>query len=166
MRLLEPMMLAWMSLGLVALVLYLFRRKPKRVPVSTLIFFKALAREHQESSWLRTLKRLLSLLLTLLIIAAGSFALARAVLSLGSGQGQSVVILVDRSASMAAADSLGRTRLAEALERIRQRVGGLPSSVEISVIAYDERPEIVLPLTFDRRLIPRTLDALAVRPME
>lgn len=159
-------MLAWMSLGLVALVLYLFRRKPRRVAVSTLIFFKALAREHQEASWLRKLKRLLSLLLTLLIIVAGSLALARAVLSIGSGQVEGVVILVDRSASMAAKDSMGRSRLAEALERIRQRVASLPSTVEVSVIAYDERPEIMLPLTFDRRLLPRTLDALSVRPME
>ncbi|HSI86674.1 MAG TPA: BatA and WFA domain-containing protein, partial [Candidatus Methylacidiphilales bacterium] len=166
MRLLEPTMLAWMSLGAVALVLYLFRRKPKRVPVSTLIFFKALAREHQESSWLRTIKRLLSLLLTLLIIAAGSLALARAVLSMGSGQVESVVVLLDRSASMAAADGMGRTRLAEAIERLRQRLGALPANVEVSIIAYDERPEIVLPLTFDRRLLPRTFDALAVRPIE
>ena len=73
--------LAW--LALIPLALYLFRRRAKKVPVSTLLFFRALSREHQESAWLRRLKRLLSLLLTLLVLLLGVFALARPVTNAG-----------------------------------------------------------------------------------
>ena len=40
MRLLIPSQLIWGLLIIVPLILYLFRRKPKTVPVSTLLFFK------------------------------------------------------------------------------------------------------------------------------
>ena len=44
MRFLFPPQLAWALVALVPLLLYLFRRKPQRVPVSSLLFFKSLAR--------------------------------------------------------------------------------------------------------------------------
>ncbi|MGH7130120.1 MAG: vWA domain-containing protein, partial [Planctomycetaceae bacterium] len=76
-----------------------------------------------------------------------------------------VVILVDRSASMAAADTDGNSRLDEAKQTIEQRVAGLPAGVGVVVMAYDTRPEVLLARTVDRREIRRTLDRLAVRPV-
>ena len=57
MRFLTPSYLHLLWLALIPLVLWLFRRQAKRVPVSTLLFFKSLAREHQESAWLRRISR-------------------------------------------------------------------------------------------------------------
>ena len=166
MRFLESHHLAWALTALVPLLLYLFRRKPRKVPVSSLLFFKSLAREHQESAWLRRLKRLLSLLLTLLIIAGAVGALARLVVSPSAGEVRTIVVLVDRSASMGAKDARGTTRLAEAVARVRERLAGLPGAVPVLLIAFDRQTEIIVPKSFDRRAIERGLAELRVRPME
>ena len=166
MRFLHPSQLAWALTALVPLLLYLFRRKPRRVPVSSLLFFKSLAREHQESAWLRRLKRLLSLLLTLLVIAGAVGALARLVVAPKADEVRSVIVLVDRSASMGARDARGTTRLAEAVARVRENLAGLPGAVPVMLIAFDRQTEIVVPKSFDRRAIERGLDDLLVRPME
>src|SRR6478735_6418577 len=77
MRFLHPAQLHWLWLALIPVALWLFRRKAKRLPVSTLLFFRSLAREHQESAWLRRLKKIISLLLSLLVLALATLALAR-----------------------------------------------------------------------------------------
>lgn len=166
MRFLFPPQLAWALVALVPLLLYLFRRKPQRVPVSSLLFFKSLAREHQESAWLRRLKRLLSLLLTLLVIAGATAVLARLVVSPPAGSVRSVVVLIDRSASMGAKDGRGATRLAAAVAAVRERIAGLPGAVPVMLIAFDRHAEIVVPKTFDRRALERGLDGLEIRPLE
>lgn len=165
MRFLQPSQLAWALVALVPVLLYLFRRKPRRVPVSSLTFFKSLAREHQESEWLRRLKRLLSFLLTILVIAGAVGALARLVVSPASGDVASIVMVVDRSASMAAKDARGATRLEAAIERVRERLAGVPGSVPVMLIAFDRHADILVPKTFDRRVIERELDRLRVHPV-
>ena len=166
MRFLNPSFLNLAWLALVPLVLYLFRRKAKRVPVSTLLFFRSLAREHQESAWLRRLKRILSLLLTLAVIFFGVLALARPAAEAGSDTPGSIVILLDRSASMAAKNAKGQTRLQEAQETIRQRVRSLPEQVIASLIAFDAKPTVLLSRSRNRRELLRLLDAVTPVPRE
>jgi von Willebrand factor type A domain/Aerotolerance regulator N-terminal len=166
MKFLQPHLLAWALLAAVPVILYFFRHRPRTQRVSTLLFFKSLAKEHQESAWLRKLKRLLSLLLSLAVIAGATAALARLVVSPGDTTVRSVVVLVDRSASMAAKDMAGRSRLAEAVASARRRVGVLAGGVSVAVIAYDARPHVLLPRSLDRRQAIRALDAIDVRPIE
>jgi len=166
MRFLRPEQLVWAAAVLVPLLLYLVRRRPRTVEITTLPFFKSLSRAYQESSWLRRLKRILSLLLTLLILAAAVGALARAVVSPGPGTLAGLVILVDRSGSMAAVDDNGRTRLDEAMQLVRRRLAGIPAAVPVSVIAYDAQPEVLLPLSHERRRIERVLARIRARPAE
>ncbi len=165
MNLLAPAMLWWGVIALAAASLYLFRPRPRKERVSTLLFFQTLAKAHQESAWLRRLKRLLSLLLTLLIIAAGVLALSRWIIAPKADGTQHVVVLLDRSASMAATDDAGRSRLEDARDQILQRLDALEDGVAVSVIAYDVQPEVLLPRSLDRREVRRALDAVRVRPM-
>lgn len=166
MRFLNPSFLHLAWLALIPLALYLFRRKAKRVPVSTLLFFRSLAREHQESAWLRRLKRILSLLLTLAVIFFGVLALARPAADAGSDTPGSIVILLDRSASMAAKDAKGQTRLHEAQAVIRQRVRSFPEQVIVSLIAFDAKPSVLLSRSRNRRELLRLLDAVTPTPLE
>ena len=166
MRFLNPSLLAWGALISVPVILYLFRRKPRRVRVSTLIFFKTLAKAYQESAWLRYLKKILSLLLQIAIIAWAVGALARPVVAPKAGSLKSVVVLIDRSASMAARNGDGKARLTEAVERVREKLAGLSAGVGVMVMAYDRRPEILLPFSLDRREVDRALAKIDVRPIE
>lgn len=166
MRFLAPSFLHLAWLAVIPLVLYLFRRQAKRVQVSTLLFFRSLAREHQESAWLRRVKRILSLLLTLAIIVFGVLALARPASDAGADTPGSLVILLDRSASMAAKDAKGHTRMDEARDAIRQRVRSLPEQVIVSLIAFDAKPGVLLSRSRNRRDLLRLLDGVTAVPRE
>ena len=166
MRFLQPdLFYAWAALLAVPLVLYLFRPRTRTVLTSTLPFFKWLAREHQDNAWLRRLKQLLSLLITLTVLGAGAAALGKLVVSPAEDELETIVVLIDRSASMGASRGDSPTCQEQALSLIRERLAGVPASVGVSVIAYDRRPEVLLARTIDRREVERTLDTAVVRPV-
>jgi len=165
MQLIHPVFFYLGLLAIIPIVLYFFRRRSRMVKVSTLVFFKTLAREHQESAWLRRLKKLLSLLLTLLMLAAAILALVRVIFSPRVDDIRSVVILLDRSASMATVDENGRTRMEVAKQEVRARLDGLPEVIGVSLIAFDSRPEVLLPRTLKRRELISRLDQISVRPI-
>ncbi|MDJ0520796.1 MAG: VWA domain-containing protein [Planctomycetota bacterium] len=160
-----PAQLAWAWLLVPVVLLFLVRRRPKKVKVSTLAFFKSLAHVYRESPWLRRLKKLLALLIAAATVGFGVFALAQLVVAPEAGDLRSVLVVVDGSASMAAVDEDGRSRLEVAKERIRTRLAGLQSSVGVLLMRYDRRPEILVPTSYDRRSLLRELDGLAVRPV-
>jgi hypothetical protein len=166
MQFLNPSFLHLAWLALIPLALYLFRRRAKRVQVSTLLFFRSLAREHQESAWLRQLKRILSLLLTLAVILFGVLALARPASDAGADTPGSMVIMLDRSASMAAKDAQGQTRMKAAQEVIRQRVRSLPDTVIVSLLAFDAKPSVLLSRSRNRRELMRLIDGITPVPRE
>lgn len=166
MEFLNPGTLWLLALGLVPVLLYLVRRRSRKVRVSTLVFFKTLAMEHQDSAWLRRLKRLLSLLMTLAILFLIVFALARLFLrNDGAEDYRTVVILLDRSASMSVKDGDGVTRLDAAKRILRTRLERVPEEVGVALVAYDERAEVVQPRTTRRRELLAHLDGITVRPV-
>jgi hypothetical protein len=156
--------LAW--LALIPLVLYLFRRKARRVAVSTLLFYRTLAREHQESAWLRRIKRWLSLLLTLAVLWLGVLALSRPTRDDAADTPGAVVLLLDRSASMSARNESGRTRLEEAVAQLRKKVRDLPDAVVASLMVFDSKPVALLSRSRNRRELLRLLDEVKVMPGE
>ena len=166
MKFLHPAQLHWLWLAIIPVVLWLFRRKAKRVPVSTLLFFRSLAREHQESAWLRRLKRILSLLLSLLVLALATFALARPFREGGGETPKSLVILLDRSASMTAKDGKGQTRLAEAKSLLKDRLKALPENVITSLVVYDAKSEVAQSRSTNRRELLRLIDQTEAMPVE
>ena len=166
MRFLAPSYLHLAWLALIPLALWLFRRQAKRVPVSTLLFFKSLAREHQESAWLRRIKKWLSLLLTLLVLIFAILALARPSSDVSADSPGAVVIVVDRSASADARDPQGRTRLDEAKRLVTERIRSLPDQVVLSLISFDARPDVLLSRSRNRRECLRLLDEITALPVE
>lgn len=165
MRFLIPSFLHLAWLALIPIALYLFRKQAKRVPVSTLLFFRSLSREHQESAWLRKLKKLLSLLLTLLVVWLAVLALARPTGRLAADTPGAVVVVVDRSASMAAEQD-GKARLEVAVDRLRERLRALPDQVAVSLVAFDSKAQVLLSRSTNRRECLRLLGELEPRPME
>ncbi len=166
MTFLEPSNLHWLWLAALPLVLWLFRRQAKRVPVSTLLFFRTLAKEHQESAWLRQIKRWLSLLLTLLVIATAALTLARPTFSnRGSEEQRALVVLLDRSASMAAVDA-GRSRLDAAKELIHRRIRTLPEDATVSLVVYADTAIVPVSRSRNKRELLRYLSEVSTLPAE
>jgi hypothetical protein len=166
MHFLTPHFLHLLWLALIPLALYLFRKKARRVPVSTLLFFRSLSREHQESAWLRKLKKWLSLLLTLLVLFLAIFALSRPVGKVDQSSPGAVIIVLDRTASMSSKDPAGKNRVEEARRVIRSRLNGLPDQVVVSLVAYDSKAQVLLSRNTNRRECLRLLDEIVPLPVE
>ena len=166
MEFLNPGSLWFLLLGIIPVVLYLVRRRSRKVRVSTLVFFKTLAREHQESAWLRRLKRWVSLAMTLLLLALAIFVLSRLIVRQDDADRyRTVVVLLDRSASMDLMDENGETRLEAAKRLLRDRLTKVPEEVGVALVAYDQRPEVLQPRTTKRRELLSRLESVAARPI-
>lgn len=155
----------WLLLLAVPLVLHLVRPRPRTMRTTTLYFFAALHRTTRDAPWLRLLKRLLALLLSCAVVVLAVLALARPVVAPPVDAARSVVVLVDRSASMAARDAIGVERLAAAVADVRARLAALPAGTTVAVVAHDVRADIVCAPTLDHGAAQRALAALAVRPV-
>lgn len=158
---------AWLGLLLlIPVALYVIRRRATATEVSTLVFFKHLLREHRETAWLRRLKRWLSLALTLAMLGGTVLALMR-VRPVPRGAGpRSVVLLLDRSASMGAGRADGRTLLDAAKEALRGELNRLSPAVRISLVSGDGRPEVLAASGEDRDVLWRALQRAEARPEE
>ncbi len=156
----------WLTLlGIIPVSLYFFKRRSRTVAVSTMVFFRWLAQEHQESAWLRRLKRWISFALTMLLFLVPVFLLARLSLVPFSGGVRNLVILLDRSASMAAVDQDGVTRFDAARQLIRSRLQALPDQVGVALVVYDSRPQVIEARGTQRRALLAALDGLRAGPV-
>jgi hypothetical protein len=165
------------ALAVPALVLFYFlklRRAPVRVS-STLLWERA-ATDLQVNVPLRWIRFSWLLLLQLLVLGLLVVAVGRPAFSAGEGAGARVILLIDRSASMAAMDvrapdGTPQSRLQEAVRRARVFVEGLPRGAQIGggsaqgarqamIIVFAARPEVLAGYTADARVLLDALDAV------
>jgi len=147
MTFLNPLYLFGLLAAGIPIVIHLLtRRRPKRIPFSSVEFL----REVNVAQLRRfRLREFLLLALRTLAIALLALALSKPALkgAVGPGAGQansSVVLLIDRSASMGALE--GKELLsARAQARARAVLESLDAGDEVQVIAFDAEPEALFP---------------------
>jgi hypothetical protein len=76
------------------------------------------------------------------------------------------VVLLDHSASMAAVDAKGHTRLDEAKSLLKERLKSLPENVICSLVLYDSKPEVAQSRSTNRRELLRLLEQTQPMPVE
>src|SRR5581483_9520805 len=96
----------------------------------------------------------------MLVLILLLLALARPILNYTPGAGQVTVILIDRSASMAATDAGGHTRLDEARSQAKDLVSTLGRNASAMVIAFDETAEPVQAFTGDQASLRNAIDSI------
>jgi len=167
MTFLNPLYLLGLAAGAIPIVIHLLTRKrPRRIEFSSVAFL----REVNVAQLRRfRLRELLLLALRVLAISLLALALSRPALkgslgSHGSDAASSVVLLIDRSASMGATES--RTALSQrARERARAVLDALEPGDEIQVVPFDARPEPLFPnATVDHGRAAAAVQALEPRP--
>jgi hypothetical protein len=157
------------SIALPALLTFYFlrlRRRPVRVS-STLLWMQA-TNDLQVNVPLRMIRPSWLLLLQLLILASLLVALARPAVHMESAPVGRAVILIDRSASMAARDGAGgepgQTRLDEAKRRalvVADRLGRSGGTL-VSVVAYGADARSLTPFTADRGAVREAIRSIQV----
>src|SRR5919202_1791294 len=124
MSLANPTALLWALLAIPVVIFYILKIRLKRVPVSTVIFWRQIFDEKRPRSLWQRLRHLLSLAvqLALLVLLAG--ALAEPFFTWEALSARRVILVLDNSASMSATD-VTPSRLAKAKEEARQVIRGL-----------------------------------------
>jgi len=152
--------LALAATATLIVLLYSRRRPRSRVVVPALFLWDALVPESKRTSALRRqLRRLLSLLLALTIASLLLLAAADPERS-ASRAGKSVLIMIDRSASMAARDELP-SRLERAKRRARELVAELSASDRALLVALDGSATPLTGLTGDHAALVRAIDRVS-----
>ncbi len=154
------------------LILYFLKLRRREVEISSTLLWKKAVQDMQANAPFQRLRSNILLFLQLLVLAAILFALAQPRLKSQDLSGQSHVILIDRSGSMAALDAGEGARKISRLDDAKKqalalvdslREGGVLSRDEADramVIAFDESAAVVQPLTTDKQVLRAAIDAI------
>src|SRR5580698_4935855 len=122
------------AVAIVVLYILKLRRRPVAVPFSRI--WQRILRDKEATSLFSQLKRLLSLLLQLALLALLLLALGDPRAAQNLIEGRNIVVLVDASASMQATD-VSPSRLEAARERVRGMVRGLSGTDRMLIAQMD-----------------------------
>lgn len=150
-------------------ILYFLKLRRRTVEVSTTLLWRQAIQDLQANAPFQKLRRNILLLLQLLVLGAALFAVAQPRVESDQAVGERHIILIDRSASMAATDDDGgRTRLERAKAAATDIVENLREGTlfrreradEAMVIAFDASSEIVSQFSSDKVALKAAIDSI------
>jgi hypothetical protein len=159
MNLANPMGLIWASLVIPIVIFYILKIRLRRVPVSTILFWRQIFEEKKPRSLWQRLRHLISLLVQLAFLALLIGALAQPFFAWEIDAARRVVLVIDNSASMNAVD-VEPSRLARAKELGQRVIDGLRARDEMAIIAAGTQPQVVCGLTGHQRTLHEHLAAV------
>jgi hypothetical protein len=145
---------AWLWAGLIVpiVIFYILKIRLRRVPVSTILFWRQIFEEKKPRSLWQRLRHLLSLLLQLAFVALLVGALLEPFFSWEIDAARRVVLVIDNSASMNASD-VEPSRLARAKELGQRVIDGLRARDDMAIIAAGTQPQVICGLTAHQRTL-------------
>jgi hypothetical protein len=152
MNLANPMGLLWASLAIPIVIFYILKIRLRRVPVSTILFWRQIFEEKKPRSLWQRLRHLISLLVQLAFLALLVGALIQPFFSWEIDAARRVVLVIDNSASMNATD-VEPSRLARAKELGQRVIDGLRARDEMAIIAAGTQPQVICGLTGHQRTL-------------
>src|SRR5437879_8314054 len=155
----NPSALLWAGLIVPIVIFYVLKIRLKRVPVSTVIFWRQIFDEKKPRSLWQRLRHLVSLLVQLALICLLVAALAEPFFSWEALTARRVILVLDNSASMSATD-VPPSRLAAAKEEAHRVVRGLRYRDEMAVVAAGTQPRVVCGLTGHHKTLRAAIDAI------
>lgn len=155
-------------LGLLAplVLLYVLKIRRQRVSVSSTWLWAAAARDLAAKSPFKRLIAQVPLLLELLALVCLALALSRPASRGGHIDGQHVAIVVDTSASMAAIEPDGRTRLAHARDAASTVIRALAPGAQAVIVEAGRDAHVVSAMDSDRRRLEASLEKLEASDAE
>jgi len=150
------------------LLLYFLKLKRREQIISSTLLWKRAVQDLQVNAPFQKIRRNILLLLQLLMLLAILLALAGPILSLTSGPARRFVLLIDRSASMNAAD-VEPTRLDAAKKEAGKFIDSLRSkaffslkdeSDQVMVIAFDDHAKVMCNFTSDKHQLRSAVEAI------
>ncbi|WP_029214945.1 vWA domain-containing protein [Kallotenue papyrolyticum] len=162
MSFLTPLAFALTLLVPVIVALYLLKLRRAERTVSSTLLWRRMVRDVEANAPWQRLRRNLLLWLQLLLLIALIIALARPYVLTTGIAGRNLILIIDRSASMAATDAAG-TRLDAAKAEALRLINQLPDGGRATIIAIGGQMEVPVSASTDRRELRRAVEALTLR---
>ena len=134
-----PIAALWLLLAVPIIGLYILKVRLRRVPVSTMLFWRKIYDEKPPRSLWQNLRHLISLLLQLLFLGLVVAALVDPHFWWESLTARKVVFILDASASMQATD-VAPNRFERARSDLLTRIAGLRFRDEAAILVSAARP--------------------------
>ena len=132
----------------------------------SLALWRRVVNDRRVNSPFQRFRNSLLLLLQLALLAALLLALAQPFVSAGAGSAEYRVLLIDTSASMAAVDAAGESRLDVAKGEAADLIDDLLPGQRLAVVAFDRSARPLTEFTDNPRVLSAAVDRLAVRDVE
>jgi Ca-activated chloride channel homolog len=143
----------------IIIAMYLLKLRRTEQVVSSVYLWKRMVRDLEANAPWQRLRRNPLLLLQLLFLAVLIIALAQPFTWTEGASGQSVIFILDNSASMAAVDAIPN-RLEAAKNQARQMVDGLPDDARVTVISASDQAQVLVSSSRDRRQIYQVIESI------
>ena len=138
----NPLALLWLAALIPVVAFYILKIRLRRVPVSTILFWRQIYDEHQPRSIWQRMRHWLSLLAQIVLILLLVLALADPFFAWETRQLRRIVLIVDNSASMNATD-VSPSRLAAAKDEALRVIRGMRFRDELAVVTAGGSPRVV-----------------------
>ena len=166
---LSQLLTALAALGGLVVVMYILKLKRRPVPVPFSLLWVKILRDKQATSLFSQLKRLVSLLLQLIILALLVFAIGDPRTAINLRDGRNIIVLIDASASMQATDvertpldaaDVEPTRLDRGRDSLKDVVRGLGPNDRMLIAQMDAKATPLSTLTNDAGELEKALGAV------
>ncbi len=149
--------LAFLIFVPIIILLYFLKLKRPQIRMSSTLLWQKVIEDMRVNSPFQRLRKSLLLLLQLLLLLLLVFALARPWLKSLAAKEESLIVLLDVSASMQTVEANGETRLEQAKGEIEKIVRDLSYRSEMAIITFDSRSQTAAPFTSNRKRLLRAL---------
>lgn len=160
MSFLTPLAAAFAVLLPIVVIMYLLKLKRRRVVVPSTLLWRRSVQDLVANAPFQKLRNNLLLYIQLLIIALLIMGLMRPTMKLSGIRGETVVLLIDTSASMQALDHDKEPRLERAKEKALKLVDSMTGGDQMIVVAFNNKTQVVQTLTGDKEALRQAIRSL------
>jgi len=160
-NLLAPWYVPVLAAGLTVpplIVLYFLKLKRRQVPIASTLLWKRAVYDLQVNSPFQKLRNNLLLILQLLILLAAVLAISEPMWAGRRNADNAVVLMIDHSASMAADEGEGQTRLDVAKQEAHKVIDDMSTDQRAMLIAFADRARLLTSFTDDKDELRRQID--------
>src|SRR5579864_4728091 len=152
--------LFWLLVPLV--IFYFLKLKRPRMEIPSLALWRSVLNDQRVNSPFQRFKRNLLLLLQILMLLCLVLAAMQPIWPTGADRARYLPILIDISASMAAVDETGQSRLDLAKQEVRKLIDNLLPDQRLCLITVSSTARRVTDFTDNQRVLRDALDQIEV----
>ncbi|HSW45249.1 MAG TPA: VWA domain-containing protein [Phycisphaerae bacterium] len=141
-------------------LLYYLKLKRREVPIASTLLWRRAVEDLRVNSPFQKLRSNLLLFLQLLVLVLAALALSEPFRSGTQQIEQSVVLMIDQSASMATREAGDKTRLELAREEAMQLIDEMKPGTRAMAIAFADRARVLTPFTEDRNVLRQAVQSV------